>query len=99
MYSFFLFSFIFHYFEFFATTCGIRQGGVLSPYLLRCLLTVLYNVYRPLELAVTLNLFVSVAYYSLYADDILLLAPSVTALQQLLRVCETELACLDIYGC
>jgi len=32
----------------------------------------------------------------LNADDTLLLAPSVTALQQLLRVCETELACLDM---
>jgi len=32
----------------------------------------------------------------LYADDILLLAPSVTALQQLLHVCEIELACLDM---
>ena len=32
----------------------------------------------------------------LYADGILLLAPSVTALQQLLHVCETELACLDM---
>jgi len=32
----------------------------------------------------------------LYADDILLRAPSVTALQQLLHVCETERACLDM---
>jgi len=32
----------------------------------------------------------------LNADDILLLAPSVTALQQLLHACETELASLDM---
>ena len=32
----------------------------------------------------------------LYVDDILLLAPSVTALQQLLHACETELTCLDM---
>ena len=32
----------------------------------------------------------------LYADDILLLAPTVTSLQQLLHVCETELAWLDV---
>jgi len=32
----------------------------------------------------------------LYADDILLLPSSVTALQQLLRVCKAEFACLDM---
>jgi len=32
----------------------------------------------------------------LYADDILLIAPSVTALQQLLYVCEAELGLLDM---
>jgi len=31
----------------------------------------------------------------LYADDILLIAPSVTSLQQLLNICEQELECLD----
>jgi len=32
----------------------------------------------------------------LYADDILLLAPSVYSLQQLLYVCDNELQCLDM---
>jgi len=32
----------------------------------------------------------------LYADDILLIAPSVTALQKLLLVCDHELSCLDM---
>ena len=32
----------------------------------------------------------------LYVDDILLLPSSVTALQQLLRVCKAEFACLDM---
>jgi len=32
----------------------------------------------------------------LYADDIILLAPSVTSLQQLLLVCEHELYSLDM---
>ena len=34
--------------------------------------------------------------YLLYADDILLVAPSVTALQQLLLLCEQELMWLDM---
>jgi len=32
----------------------------------------------------------------LYADDILLIAPSVTSLQQLMHLCEQELARLDM---
>jgi len=32
----------------------------------------------------------------LYADDILLVAPSVTSLQQLLNICEQELERLDM---
>ena len=32
----------------------------------------------------------------LYADDVLLVAPSVTALQQLLLLCEQELMWLDM---
>jgi len=32
-----------------------------------------------------------------YADDIILLAPSVSALQHLLDVCESELQYLDVY--
>ena len=33
----------------------------------------------------------------LYADDILLLAPSIVALQGLLRACEDELSSLDMH--
>ena len=33
----------------------------------------------------------------MYADDIILLAPSVSALQHLLDVCESELQYLDVY--
>jgi len=32
----------------------------------------------------------------IYADDILLIAPSVTSLQQLLNICEQELELMDI---
>jgi len=37
--------------------------------------------------------------YILYADNIVLLAPSISALQDLLHVCEVELAWLDIMIC
>ena len=32
----------------------------------------------------------------MYADDIVLLAPSISALQELLHICEAELVCLDM---
>jgi len=35
--------------------------------------------------------------YSIYADDILLFAPSIRELQHLLQICESELIYLDIF--
>ena len=82
------------YSAFFALTCGIRQGGVLSPYLFAVFID---SVVQRVQ-ASGIGCYVKFICFNiiLYADDILLLAPSVTALQQLLHVCETELACLDM---
>ena len=82
------------YSAFFALTCGIRQGGVLSPYLFAVFID---GVVQRVQ-ASGIGCYVKFICFNiiLYADDILLLAPSVTALQQLLHVCETELACLDM---
>lgn len=78
----------------FATECGIRQGGVLSPYLFACyvddIVAILANSGHGCVLgSVSLNVF-------LYADDILLLSPSVTGLQVLVRMCELELNKLEM---
>jgi len=68
--------------------CGIRQGGVLSPYL--------FAVYIDSIVAKVLksNIGCYVKWMCLsillYADDIILFAPSITVLQQLLHVCEQE---------
>ena len=82
------------YSAFFALTCGIRQGGVLSPYLFAVFID---GVVQRVQ-ASGIGCYVKFICFNiiLYADDILLLAPSVTALQQLLHICETELACLDM---
>ena len=78
----------------FRATNGVRQGGVMSP--------LLYNVYID-ELNTLLSR--SLAGCKLdeckinnisYADDMVLLAPSVTALQELIHICERYAVSHDI---
>jgi len=65
---------------------GVRQGSVLSPFLFAIYVDGLASLCRPeREL-----------YIILHADDILLLAPTVTALQALLHECEHELYLIDM---
>lgn len=71
----------------FRVTCGIRQGGVLSP--------ILFSIYvdniltKLSKLGCMLN---GVSYGSfMYADDLVLLAPSVNELQNMINICDKEL--------
>ena len=73
---------------------GVRQGGVLSPYL--------FNVYMD-DLSQILNSSCVGCLYNgklvnhlMYADDAALIAPSARALQKLLLLCETYAANCDI---
>jgi len=70
----------------FKISSGVRQGSVLSP--------VLFSVY--LDDIAQLQNNLTGTFVILYADDILLLAPSVTALQKLLRACEQKLDSIDM---
>ena len=78
----------------FKLTAGVRQGGVLSPYLFALYIDdVIQHVnsvnvgcfYRSVNTSIIL-----------YADDILLLASSVHSLQTLLSACEAKLRQLDL---
>ena len=70
----------------FTVSSGVRQGSVLSPFLF----AVYVNDIGKLQ-----NNRVG-TFVVLYADDILLLAPSVTLLQELFRACEQEFDDIDM---
>ena len=71
----------------FTVTNGVRQGEILSPYL--------FNVYVD-DLSVKLNYCRVGCYYSggcinhiMYADDLVIMSPSVAGLYKLLHICES----------
>lgn len=73
---------------------GIRQGGVLSPQFFAIYIDSVVKKVSESNIGCYMKYFcMSIL---LYADDILLLAPSVTSLQQILLLCEQELAWLDM---
>jgi hypothetical protein len=78
----------------FELKCGIRQGGVLSPYLFAVYINSVIDEIQASHIGCHFgSLSCNVI---LFADDILLLSPSVSALQDLLYICESELAALDL---
>ena len=83
-----------HVSKFFSLLAGVRQGGVLSPLLFALFIDDIVCRVK----AANVGCYISsiCASIFLYADDILLVAPSINGLQQLLHVCENELDNLDM---
>jgi len=79
---------------FFKLRCGVRQGGVLSPYLFACYVDDIIYLLQSSGLGCRFR--GTPICVIMYADDILLIAPSVTALQELLLICEKELSLLEM---
>ena len=71
---------------FFKIDFGVRQGSVLSPHLFAIYINDIVSHFN-----INQRIFIV-----LYADDIMLLAPSLTELQVLFNLCELELAWLDM---
>lgn len=80
--------------NFFRLLAGVRQGGVLSPFLFAVFIDSVVD--RVKATGVGCYLFSECVSIFLYADDILLIAPSVTALQTLVTACENELTHIDM---
>ena len=80
--------------SFFRLSVGVRQGGVLSPYLFAIFIDDLIDRVKSSNTGCFLSFICCCVF--LYADDILLLSPSITGLQALLTVCERELDDLDM---
>jgi Reverse transcriptase (RNA-dependent DNA polymerase) len=78
----------------FTLQAGVRQGGVLSPLLFAIYIDDMVDKITNENI----GCFISSACLSiiLYADDIILIAPTVSGLQRLLTVCENELVLLDM---
>ena len=81
--------------SFFTLTCGIRQGGVLSPYLFALYVDGIIERIRK-EYLLGCHIGWQCLSIMLYADDIIIIAPSVVALEKLLLIVEHELEQLDM---
>jgi exonuclease III len=79
---------------FFPLKAGVRQGGVLSPLLFSVYIDGVVDKIRACN--VGCHIFSLNVCIFLYADDIVLLAPTITGLQLLLNTCENELNYLDM---
>ena len=69
----------------FPTSCGVRQGSLLSPYLFNVYMDELSEKLQQIKVGCYLN--AMILNHIFYADDIVLFAPSVNGLQQLVNIC------------
>ena len=80
--------------SFVSLECGVRQGGVLSPHL--------FNIYMDdviKQISISkhcCNLRFACVSIFMYADDLILMSPSVTILQKLFQIVEEELMSLKM---
>ena len=73
---------------------GVRQGGILSPILFSIYINdVIMKLEKSNKRCHINNTFLGCI---LYADDILLISPSITGMQDMLDICQTEMKWLNM---
>ena len=77
-------------------TTGVRQGGVLSPCLFGSVIDDLAKLVNKANCGCRIGAYCRPTAIFLYADDAILLAPSISTLQTLDNICELELVDLDM---
>jgi len=78
----------------FDISCGVRQGGVLSPILFAVYVDDIIVNLRESQMGCSINgLYIGCV---MYADDLLLLSASLTSLQKMISICELEVHYLDM---
>jgi hypothetical protein len=80
--------------HFYQLETGVRQGGVLSLFLFSIFIDDLVKLVNKSNVGCRIG--TCCVGIFLYADDVILLAPSVQALQSLVTICESELSYLDM---
>jgi exonuclease III len=80
--------------SFVSLECGVRQGGVLSPHLFNIYIDGIIKQVSNSKYCCNLR-FACVSIF-MYADDIILMSPSVTILQKLFQIVEDNLKSLEM---
>jgi hypothetical protein len=78
----------------FSLAAGVRQGGVLSPLLFAIFIDTIVDRIKTVNAGCYINTICCSIF--LYADDMLLLAPTISGLQSLVRTCENYLIDVDM---